>query len=378
MLICNYSYVNQICGHNHSGITNPVWVITPHTMRGYYGGCNVTAQELKDSKKKDNFPTGGNIHAAYILSDKGGMLSATTTLYQFNTFENLNLAGGLNGEAAFDGSGDITAQLGALAYLITTISGLNALSSNIQGAVNIAADLVGDGDLTGALGALISILADLNGNGELVGSIAGALEAVAVLAGNGDLISAIQGTVLIISNITGTSSITSEIIGNWNMAVTLAGSSSLISNINALAHLIYVSIGNSNLLLTSGAIPADISCGITLSSSLSPENIAAAVWNSLAAAFNNPSTMGEVMNNVGAGADPWGTVLPGTYNVGEAGNILGNLLAAIPQSVWDELKNTHNITNSYGKIVKDIEEDLITINEGIKKASVLIPHTTNL
>ena len=121
-----------------------------------------------------------------------------------------------------------------------------------------------------------------------------------------------------------------------------------------------------------------MSSDIILCSGLSPENIAAAVWNSLATAFNNPSTMGEIMNNVGAGADPWGTVLPGTYNAGEAGNILGNLLASIPQSVWDELKTTHNTADSYGKIVKDIETDLITINDGVKKASILVPHTTNL
>ncbi len=39
----------------------------------------------------------------------------------------------------------------------------------------------------------------------------------------------------------------------------------------------------------------------------------------------------------------------------EAGYILGNLLANIPDSVWDELKTSHTTASSYGKIVQDLE-----------------------
>jgi len=37
MLLRNYSYINFICGHTHSGPTNPLWILSPHSMRGYYG-----------------------------------------------------------------------------------------------------------------------------------------------------------------------------------------------------------------------------------------------------------------------------------------------------------------------------------------------------
>ena len=77
------------------------------------------------------------------------------------------------------------------------------------------------------------------------------------------------------------------------------------------------------------------------------------VWNALVADYNNPNTMGEVMNNMGASSDPWTISLPGAYAPGEAGYILGNLLANIPDSVWDELKASHTTANSYGKIVQD-------------------------
>jgi len=356
MLLANYSYINQICGHNHSGITNPVWVIRPHTMRGYYGGCDVTTQELCDSKKKDNFPTGGNIHAAIMLSDKGGLISATTTLYQSNGFSNLNLAGGLNGVSTWDGTSTLTGELGALAYLITSINGSNTLSGDIQGAVNIAATLAGIGDLTGALGALISILADLNGNGDLTGSIGSALNAVAALSGSGDIAGSIVGVVEIITSITGSSTLTSSIIGNWDMIVALSGSSTFTSDITALAHILCTLVSNGTITLTSGAVSGDMSSTISSSSELSPENLAASVWNSLASSFNTVGTMGEIMNNVGAGADPWSTIIPGAYTPGQAGHVLGNLLSNIPDSVWDELKMTHTTSDSYGKIVQDLEK----------------------
>lgn len=332
MLICNYSYINQICGHNHSGITNPVWIISPHTMRGYYAGSDEIPTVILEQKKRGNIPTGGNIHAALILSDKGGLLSATTTLFQSVNFNNLNLAGGLNGVSTWDGTSTLSGELGALAYLITAIAGSSTLSGDIQGAVNIAATLAGSGDLSGALGALISILADLNGNGELNGSIAGALSAVANLSGSGDLVGAIQGVVEILSTLTGTSDLTSAIIGNWDMAVTISGSSTLTAGITALAHLISELVNSGQLTLTSGAVPGDMDCEITSFSTLSPENLAAAVWNSIAASFNNSGTMGQIMNNVGAGADPWSTSLPASYTGTQAGAIMAQI-----QTLVDEL-----------------------------------------
>ena len=51
-----------------------------------------------------------------------------------------------------------------------------------------------------------------------------------------------------------------------------------------------------------------------------------------------------------------------TADPGEAGYILGHLLANIPDSVWDELKASHTTANSYRKIVQALE----TISKQIK------------
>lgn len=323
MLLGNYSYINSLCGHNHSGITNPVWIIQPHVMRGYY-----TPQQNDgnlSTLKLDSITTGSYPPYSYILCDVGGLISATTTLYQSNGFSGLNLAGGLNGVSTWAGSSTLSGNLGALAYLISTVSGTNTLSGNIKGAVNIASNLAGSGNLTGALGALISILASVNGSGSLNGSISGALSAVSVLAGSGDLSGAIKGSVSIISTLTGTSTLTSAIIGNWNMAVSLAGTSSMTVSIKALAHVLAVLVGNGTIVLNSGAVSGSMSSSISSFSTLSPENLALAVWSAIATQNNTSGSMGEKLNDAGSASNPWTEVIEGTYTAAEVLRLLASV-----------------------------------------------------
>lgn len=55
---------------------------------------------------------------------------------------------------------------------------------------------------------------------------------------------------------------------------------------------------------------------------LSPENLAASVWNSLAASFNAPGTMGELLNGAGSAGDPWIANIEGTHNAREVLRVL--------------------------------------------------------
>lgn len=65
------------------------------------------------------------------------------------------------------------------------------------------------------------------------------------------------------------------------------------------------------------------------SSPLSPESLAAAVWQALAATYNDPGTMGNVLNSAGSAGDPWITPLPGTYPAGSAGDIVGDTIVKL-------------------------------------------------
>ena len=274
MLICNYSYINQICGHNHSGITNPVWIIAPHPMRGYYGKAQY--EDIQDQIKRDGFPTGTNPPYSLIMGDKGALLSSTTTSNGTATMTS-GLSSGINILADLDGSGTITdAQLALVISLAASLTGDGTITTaSLVGVVSLAASLTGTGSLTAGL----NVIAFMN----------------AILAGTGSVTADLKGTLSMAANI-------------------------------------YVNQSEAEV-----------------------QQLVDGVWNALTADYNNPNTMGEVMNNMGASADPWTISLPGAYASGEAGYILGNLLSNIPASVWDELKTTHTTADSYGKIVQYLE-----------------------
>lgn len=248
MLIANYSYINQICGHNHSGITNPCQFLRPHVMRGYYGKSQVDGNI--EQIKRDGFPTGSNPPYAIVMGDKGGLISSSNT-----------------------------------------ISGVS--STSISMAMGLAAQsaLSGSGDLTGGLSLVIQLACGILAEGDISASLVGKLEMASALAGQGDLEASLGLIAFVVSEITGSGSVEGTFYGTASLA-------------------------------------ADISS----SSTLSPENLAAAVWNSIAASFNTAGTMGAKMNSAASAGDPWATALPGSYLSTEAGGILAQI-----QYLVDEL-----------------------------------------
>jgi hypothetical protein len=250
MLICNYSYINQICGHNHSGITNPVWIVAPHTMRGYFSKAQVDSNI--EQIKRDSFSTGTNPPYSYILGDKGALLSSTTTIEGVGTVVS-GLSMGINVTSALTGSGTISnANLSLVTALASALSGSGTITvANLVGVVSLQSSLSGTGSLTAGLSLLSNMEAILSG----------------------------------------TSSVTASLRGTLSMEAA-----------------IYVNQSQATI-----------------------DELVAGVWNALAASYNQTGSMGEIMNNMGSVADPWTTVLPGTYTGDQAGAIVDRLETLIKQ-----------------------------------------------
>lgn len=180
MLICNYSYRNQICGYNHSGITNPVRIITPHTMRGYYGKAQY--EDIQDQIKRDGFPTGTNVPYSIIMGDKGALLSSTTTISGSDVVVS-GLAMGKACEAALTGTGTITdAQLSLVVQLAAGLTGSGTITTaNLVGIVSLAASLSGTGSLTAGLNVVAFMNATLAGTSSVSAELKGTLSMSAAI-----------------------------------------------------------------------------------------------------------------------------------------------------------------------------------------------------
>ena len=172
MLIANYSYINQICGHNHSGITNPCQFIRPHVMRGYYGLSQNS--DVIEQVKRDGFPTGTNSPYAVVMGDKGALLSSTTTIEGDGEFSITSLAMGLAAASDLEGSGDITAaNLSLIIQLACDILASGDISASLVGKLEMAAALAGSGSITASLNIIAYCVAEITGSGTVSAGLRG-------------------------------------------------------------------------------------------------------------------------------------------------------------------------------------------------------------
>lgn len=180
MLVCNYSYINQICGHNHSGITNATWIIRSHTMRGYYGHSQT--ETFASQIIRDSFPTGTNPPYSIILGDKGALLSSTTTISGDGVVVS-GLSMGKACEAALTGSGTITsASLSLITQLAAALTGSGTITTaSLVGVVSLAASLSGTGSLTAGLNVIAFMNATLEGTSDLDADLKGTLSMSAAI-----------------------------------------------------------------------------------------------------------------------------------------------------------------------------------------------------
>ena len=174
MLICNYSYINQICGHNHSGITNPCKFIRPHTMRGYYGKAQT--DDNIEQIKRDSFPTGTNIPYSIIMGDSGALLSATNQLEGVGS-QVSGLSMGINILSSLTGSGTISAaNLSLITQLAATLSGSGTITvASLVGITSLASSISSTGSLTAGLNVVAFMNSVLAGTSSVTAALRGTL-----------------------------------------------------------------------------------------------------------------------------------------------------------------------------------------------------------
>lgn len=178
----------------------------------------------------------------------------------------------------------------------------------------------------------LSLFYSANGNSNVVfANVAGGLNGSSSIQGDGDIVFAQAGLIVsAVAAILATSNLSSSIRGVLTASATLAGQGNVVAALGALASAVAAITGNSPV---SCSFRANGSMAATIKSfgDLSPEGLAAAVWNSLAASFNTAGTMGNKVNSAASAGDPWGTVLPASYVGSEAGNILAQIKTLITE-----------------------------------------------
>jgi len=241
-----------------------------------------------------------------------GTLTATVSL-QASLVGDGGLVGTLiaKGELLADLTGDGTLSgtiSSAGAGQSANLTGDGSLSGTLTATVELQASLVGDGSLAGTLTAKGELLADLTGDGSLTGLLgtAGAGQS-ADLTGAGSLVGTLIASALLQASLVGDGSVVGTLsVAGTGQSANLSGAGSVTANLTAVA-----------------SMTANINC----ESELSPLNLAAAVWNAVSTQYNVVGTMGNKLNAAGAAADPWTTVLDGSYSAGDLMRLMSAALA---------------------------------------------------
>lgn len=258
-----------------------------------------------------------------MLVGNGVRLSTSNPMRQFGA-----ASAGSQERASFDVNG-ARRNLPAGA---ANVSGVTALAAYPSGSLHPASWV-----LPQKAGAMASRF-EIEGAGSIVSaSIAGGLNAVAELAGAGDITGAALGLIVQgVAAIAGTGALTADIVGKLDAAATIAGSGDLTAALGALADAV-CSMSGTGSVAASVTATGSMSADITPFTELSPQALAASVWNAVAASYVAAGTMGEKMNSAASAGDPWSTAIPGAYAAGTAGHKLGS----VPANVWSEILSGH-------------------------------------
>lgn len=108
-----------------------------------------------------------------------------------------------------------------------------------------------------------------------------------------------------------------------------ASSSSSVAVVNALCGAIFSVLASGNSQVSASAVIsaiANISADAGGAPALSPEGLANAVLDALLSAHNQPGSVGNALNSIGASSNPWGADIDANADVNTFGELIQKLL----------------------------------------------------
>lgn len=311
--------------------------------------------------KQDGQPIGYQPPYCYILPQKDGGIASIARGTGLSTLT-INLAGGKNAVGSLTGNGVINAaNIKWLIIATASLTGNGTINANIKGLVNLIANLVGTGIISDAdLKLYLLAVAALIGNGTVNANIKGALYGTASLTGNGIISSATLNVVLaMVASLLGTGTLDADIVGKWNTIASLTGNGIINpAIIKGVGNLIKNLTGSGIVSNSDMRAIANIIANVTPYTTLSPENLANKVWESLATNYNNTGTMGEKLNSAGSAGNPWTDVA--TYGSGTKGELIQliyNLIDELHKLEGLDIANPVTVTPT-SRVVGAIEQEI--------------------
>lgn len=160
----------------------------------------------------------------------------------------------------------------------------------------------------------------------LSNTLYGAKAMTGPLAAGGSITDANMGLIVsAIASLTAGGLITGDLVSKANMTVTIAAGGDMAGALTALGHIVAEITAGANFSATDYAI-AHMTADILPYTELSPEALAAAVWNAVVASYSTTGTMGKALADAGGAGNPWGADAATNNDPGTMGEKLNKTL----------------------------------------------------
>jgi hypothetical protein len=213
----------------------------------------------------------------------------------------------------------------------------------------------------------VSIFNDLDGRNNINLSLSAGINVQGAVSGQGDIFQAnlalVVGAIATLSQI---NNLSATVVGKLELASTLAQSNNLSGALRAIAFSVAQITNQNTLVGDNGGTKAFVSATFSSSSLLSPENLAQAVWNSIASQYQVNGTMGEKLNGAGSSGNPWSEIIEGTYTAAE----VMRLLASVASGKTDILDNGNNTATVIFRDINDTVDRVVVEMQGSKRTNV--------
>jgi hypothetical protein len=328
MLLNNNQIFNSNPGREIGGATDFKPFRKGGTNMNFYLNDIATNTGLR----KSSFPSGYRPPSAWILSPKDGGLSSQL-LDNVSSINFSNLAG-------FKCATLPSPLAGTSSINLQCLEGIGKIASDITTLSSIDADIAG----------LVEMVANLYING--TSSVDATMSLIA------GMVADIIASATIDVDISGTVPLTADLIASSVLSVDITGNSFLVATIIADAIL------NGNIYAY-GNMSSDLFVGAAVEE-LSPSSLAASLWNSLASQYNETGSFGNLINNLGAGANPWASLIEGSYT---AEDIL-KILLSVAAGKTTITPGTGGTATVVFRDVNDNENRVIATMKGSKRTGV--------
>lgn len=319
---CRFLAMNAALVENHSN-----WTQNGARRNIYAGEAAVIAGD--SIMEKSGIPNGTEPPVSWLMPQKGGGLASYTGIRGEGELTLDSLSMGVALDAGLTGSGTIsTAVLVLIAALEADMTASGTISSaTLTAQANLYAALSGSGSVSNAVLVLLySMAADLSGSGTISDADLQTIASLAAdLDGSGGISAAALGLLTTLAaNLTGSGTVSAATLDSiMVLAAALSGSGTVSSaSLSMLVSLLANMTGSGSVAGNlKGTLYMEADINVT-GSALTTANIATSVWGALTALNDEPGTMGEQLNNAGAGGNPWDAVIESGYTAEEVLRIL--------------------------------------------------------